>query len=439
MKILIRKDAPRKHLIIVGLLVSFTLASMPGCSGGPGIQSARRGDLQELRKLLARESLRPEQVRRLAAETLSREVIKAKDREDREFIHSLRSCAAPLQDALTERGQLRDGVGAEAQLLLLESGAFKGDPNQYAEDPDGAWRAISARSRLNDGEARRRYFSDPDERVRRAALLAAAEVNDEADVAELLEVSRVDPDPLCRRRAFQSLAQIGGERVADALVDRFDRADEESKLAIVDAWSSKALYGIRGRRQLTRLLSHKDGYPSLHAAALLCADPDEAVKNQGMTRLLRFSEQGTPEERRVALRLLPGTEARTTQALVKATKAEDLDVAIIAWARLLQSPRHREASLQRLREWADSKDPLAYQARAAISTLGDSAILPLMRRQSTDEDPQRRLLAGGALLRLRSFDDIALLLADEDIHVRRSIACRVVAEPYHPRFDETDH
>src|SRR5690606_14158208 len=162
-----------------------------------------------------------------------------------------------------KRGETHEGVGAEATLLLVESGNFRGGTDRVDSETDDAWRAIAAREETTNGAQRRAYFLDPDERVRRTALLAALEAQDAENSAALLEASRLDPDPLCRNRATQSLSLIGGESVANALSDRYEEGPEEVKLAIVDAWGSSALYDFRGKEQLKRIVTHEEGYPAL--------------------------------------------------------------------------------------------------------------------------------------------------------------------------------
>jgi hypothetical protein len=152
---------------MIGRCAPFLMvAVLSACSTLPGLRAAREADYDSLRKTLETERLSPGQVRRLAQETLSTEVVRAKDREDREFIGGLRGCTSPLFGALERRSTTRDGVGAEAALLLLEAGRLDGSAKKFASEKDGAWRALSARDAKRDGDLRRKYFSDDDERVR---------------------------------------------------------------------------------------------------------------------------------------------------------------------------------------------------------------------------------------------------------------------------------
>lgn len=412
-----------------GTLGVVVLLAAVGCSSLPGLTSARNADFDSLRKVLEKEELSPAQVRRLAKETLSAEVVRAEDRRDREFIRSLRSCANPLHGALEKRSEREDGVGAEAALLLLEGGRLDERVGKYRNAEDGAWRALAARASKNDDEARQRYFTDPDERVRRTALSAALEAADPGDVPHLLEVSRLDPDPLTRNRAFQTLAKIGGPQVSVALEDRFDVADEELRLAIVDAWGKPALYTAGGREELRRLLTHEHGFDALHAAHLLAKDDDESLRNRALHRLIRFSKDGSAEERRMAIRFLPSHEKATVARLLELTETEDAQVAVIAWARLLGNRHYQKRAQKNLFEWADSDAPVAFQARAALAAGGDEGVLPLMLEQMRSKLPENRKVAGNGLVRLGALSEVAPLLADEDEGVRRDIACRILRRP----------
>ncbi len=411
-------------------LLTWTLAGAlflsTACSSLPGLRSARSADFEALRKTLAKEELSPGQVRRLAKEVLSAEIVRAKDREDRAFVSGLGACSAPLHPALRKRAETRDGVGAEAALLLLEDGKLRGGTRRYADEENGAWRALSARDSARDGELRRSYFTDVDERVRRAALLAALEAGDEEDVEELLEVARLDPDPLTRNRAYQTLGKVGGKRVALALQDRFVTADEQLRLAIVDAWSQPGIYEQGGRRQLARLLTHESGLDALVAASVLAREENESLRNRGMNRMLYFADEGTTDERRLAARLLPAGSGVTTKKLVELTKAQDPQVALIAWARLLGDARHRDAAQRTLLAVARKDTSEGFQARSALAATGDERILPFMKEQMKSSSPENRRVAGTALVRLGAYPELAPLLADENPEVRHVVACRAL-------------
>ncbi len=406
-----------------------------GCASVPGIGKARAGDYDGLRKILENETLSAGDVRKLAQATLSGEVTRAQDREDRAFVRSLRSCPRPLIGALRERSKTLDGVGGEAALVLVEAGEWRARKGKYLAADDGAWRAVSARQTQRKPAERRAFFTDPDERVRRAALSAALDAQDPEDIPLLLEVSRLDPDPLCRSLAYQTLGQMGGKRVALALVDRFSVAEEQEALFIVDAWGKLPLFSAGGKEQLSRLVNKGDGMSTLSAAGILARDGDESTRNLALTRLTRFMRDGSRDERRLAIRLLPHGLGAMDEELIRATKAEDEEVAVIAWARLLSRDAHKRNAQERLTQWAKTSTSLGYQARAALAASGDADVLPLLKKQALATDPTTRRVAGQGLLRLGAFDAAALLLADKDSEVRRDIACRALALPPRPNVE----
>ncbi len=419
--------SPRAFRTAVAGALLFGLPLLSGCSSTPGLKQAQHADYDGLRRTLSEHNLSASQTRRIAQAVLSADVRSAKDREDRDFVRSLRACSSKLTGALTERAETADGVGAEAALLLLESGNWNKNPQSFKDAEDGAWRALAARAATLDGKQRRKFFVDDDERVRRAALSAALETADAKDLPALLEVSRLDPDHLTRNRAYQTMGRIGGPEVTAALRDRYLPADEELRLAIVDAWGQPRVFKAGGERELTRIMTHESGFPSLHAASILVRKSESDLANQAATRLERFVIDGTPQERRLALRVLPIERSDTTPLLVAQTKNDDQEVALIAWARLLGSPKYEKSAQKALSEWARSDSHLAYQARAALAASADDRILPLLIRQSEDDDPETRQVAGYGLVRLGSWPYIARLLADPEPAVRHAVACRAVA------------
>lgn len=415
------------HARLLHLTAVCALLFSTACSSLPGKGSAQSADFAALRKTLERERLQPSQVRRLAREVLSAEIVRAKDREDRAFVSGLGACSEPLSKALKQRARTHDGVGAEAALLLLEDGRLTDATKRFQDEEDGAWRALAARAASREDELRRTYYLDNDERVRRAALLAALEAKDKDDVEALLEVARLDPDPLSRNRAYQVLGLVGGKRVALALRDRFETADEELRLAIVDAWARPQMYEKGGRGQLTRLLTRESGFEALYAASVLTKDGDETLRNRAINRLLSFTKEGTTEERRLAARLLPRGTKGTTMRLLELTKSEDREVAVIAWARLLGDPEQKELAHATLLTWAKEETSVGLQARSALSVTGDERILPFMKQQMRSKAPESRRVAGAALVRLGAYTELAPLLADEEPSVRRTVTCQVLA------------
>lgn len=400
-----------------------------GCRGPSGaVRSAYEADLASLRAEIGREqragTIDRERARSIARAVLEREVASADDAAVPR-IRALRACAPPLYDALRLRAEKPDAVGAEAAMILLEDGQLRGSPFElYRTSERGAWRAVAARdteARAARGQ-RLAFFSDPDERVRRAALHSAVAAPDTRDAEALLEVSRVDPDPMARSLAIRALGRLGGERTALALKDRWERADEALRLAIVDAWAQPKTFNVGGRTQLLRLVEQDDGVPALSAAAALLRSNDSA-REGALRKLLQATRDGSTEERRLAVRLLPASTEEALDALRKASDDRDPEVRVLANARLLDTPSERIGAQKVLREMAQGRGSPALQARAALAAFGDTSVAPRLREQLDDERSSHRKVAALGLLRLDRPGDAAIIFADESPSVRTEVAC----------------
>lgn len=366
-------------------------------------------------------------LRAVALAVIERELDAATGREGRAFVQALGSCEGAVRPLLARRARQTDAVGTDAAMLLLESGHYRGpNPTRYRADENGGLRALAARETEHDDDARRRYFVDPDERVRRAALRAALRAQDETDIPRLLEVARLDPDVVTRGLALGTLGAMGNEEVVSRLWDRYELADEPTRLGIVDAFAGEALLARGGRDKLAFLVDTTDGFVALHAAYLLDR-LSTAVKDKGATRLLRFAKEGTSDERRLALRWLdPGGED-VEAALLEATTDDDPSVAIIGWARLLRSPNHRAKAEDGLLELAAGPDASRYEALSALAAGGSARVLPQLEELLLAEDARTRKVAGLGLVRLGEERRAAVLLADDSAPVRQAIACRLLA------------
>jgi HEAT repeat protein len=390
---------------------------------------ARRGDFPAVRETLKKAE--KTDVPRLALEVLSYEIRSAEDIEDRAFIASLRPCAAPVDRVLSKRTKTKDALGGEAALLLYELDRYNGPrPKRFRSSPEGAWRALAARATASDDAQRVAYFVDDDERVRQAALEAAVEAKDERDLPALLEVSRLDPSPYIRSRALYALGQLGGARVHHALLDRLDAPTDDLELAALDALSQPGVGAVDDYQSLVRLVDTDRGTLGLHAAYLLTQlahRPDvkdkQTLVRTGTERLLSFTKDGSEEEQRLALRLLPASDPSTEAALLEATQHANPEVRVIAWARLLGRPKHRPAAETALLGLAKDKDRVAYQARSALAAGGSEAVLPYFQEQAKSPHIELRLLAGQAFVRLGRDQELAPLLADPSERIRRTLAC----------------
>ena len=418
----------RSFPILFAQLITLLLAI--SCVNSSALRHAQRGQRLQLKSELARKTPSPGQARELSRAVLNHEIKAAQDRQDRQFIQTLRGCSSGLPGALVSRAKTHDGVGAEAAMILLELDQFDA-PERFASDDDGAWRALAARASSERPETRQKYYLDPDERVRRAALIAAREAHDPADADHLLEIARLDPDPITRSHAILTLGTYKSERVSGALHDRFMKMDEALRLAVVQAWGTPELYAHGGQKELERLVAHNTGLEVVAAASILARDLAPEVKNPAMTRMIRFMNEGTTDEQRLALIMMPVSSVDTTSALIEKTHAEDTQVAIIAWSRLLSHPTFQKRAEDQLTTLATSSpDPsLVLQAEAALAAGGSIKVEPLLKNRLGDKDPSIRKVSGIGLVRLGLIAEAAALLADEDADVRRTIACRISAAP----------
>jgi HEAT repeat protein len=410
------------------------------CRLPPAQAQARAGDFVALRATLATPESRKTDVGRLAREVLAYEIKSSDNIDDRSFIASLRPCAVKIDGPLLERSKTRDAVGGEAALLLYEIGEYRGPaPKRFQSSPEGAFRALAARATKDDHAQRVAYFVDDDERVRQAALEAAVEAKDERDLPALLEASRLDPSPYIRSRALYALGQLGGARVHHALVDRLVTPNADLQLAVLDALAQPGVAAVDDYAALVHASESREGTLALHAAYLLSqlAARPKTVPQQGTlaatgtARLLAFAEQGSEEERRLALRLLPASAQETESLLLTAAKDPNPEVRVLAWARLLGRDKHRAAAEGALLELAKGSHRVAYQARSALAAGGSLAVLPHFEEQAAAPQVELRRLAGQAFIRLGRDQELAPLLADPSESVRRTLACgRIAAERY---------
>src|SRR5690606_29621863 len=90
------------------------------CVNSSALRHAQRGERLALKSELHNKTPKPAQARELSRAVLNREIEVAQDRQDRQFIRTLRGCSAGLSSALASRAKIHDGVGAEAAMILLE-------------------------------------------------------------------------------------------------------------------------------------------------------------------------------------------------------------------------------------------------------------------------------------------------------------------------------
>lgn len=424
----------RVSFVRLELLTATVLLFASACRTDGAVEAALHGNLKTLQAEIQQAQragrLDRDAVEELAQAVAGREVRSAKGMPAVERVRSVRACAAPLYPVLQDRSTRPDDIGAEAALILLEANRLR--PNQavhdYAESSSGAWRAVAARASFgpSHGLLRRQFFQDPDERVRRAALQAALVAKDPADLPELLEAARLDPDSLSRSQATRAAGAIGGKDTVLRLVDRFARADGDVRMVIVEAYAMPASFSAGGEAQLVKIAETEKGELAIAAASELFRQSSE-FKELGAQVIARAVADSTRAERQYAIRIASVDHPEMLKAIEAASKDDDPYVRVMAHAKLVLLDGHKAKSLAELKKLAQSKGADGVQARAALAAAGDESVVPQLKDQLGSRNAEHRKLAARGLLRLGIYPEVATLLGDENPDVRTAVACNVLA------------
>lgn len=415
-------------------LVVLLAALAVGCGTASVVQTALHGDLASLKREIRQDQqqgkLDKGRVEDLAHAVAGRELRSATGPAALHRVQQLRACSGSLTAVLEDRASRPDDVGGAAALILLEQHHLDGGAAlaRYAESSSGAWRAVAARAATGakDGELRRRFMADPDERVRRAALSAALDARDPFDLDTLLESARLDPDSLARSTATRAIGAIGGEHAVLALEDHWDRADDPTRMAIVDAWAMPASAKSGGTRELLALVERESSLPALAAADALIRLGAEGAA-QGRAALARAITDGTQAEQSTAMQTAPIDDPDVRKALDKTMASPDPAVREMAAARLLQVAEARNKARRVLVELAKGKDSTALEARAALATAGEGQVRPALVGQLASHKPEERRQAALGLIQLGDWSHAATALADDDPSVRTATACSILS------------
>lgn len=403
------------------------------CASPQVVKTALGGDLAALKREVASArkagGLDEGTVRELAIAVLRREIQSMRGEYAPDLLASFSECVKPVISTLEDRAATEGDVAAAAQLLLLSLDEL--DPedaiSRFSKAEAGAFRAVAARASVGPefGKLRREFLLDPDPRVRKSALKAALAELDPADIPLLFESSRVDPDPGCRSLAIRALGLSGGERAVRVLRDRFEQADESTKMAIAEAWSLPKSLAAGGDEMLVWLAQTGDGLPAVTAAVGL--GRHDKLREVGTGVLLRLLEQGTSTERRVVVQVAPLDDTRLLAA-VRKVAANDADVSVRAQAliRLLSLPGDAEKAKLGLVGLLADKGDAALIAEQALARHGDQSVAPRLLRRLQTDGVEHRQLAAFALLDLQRYSDAADGLADAHPKVRASVACEIV-------------
>ncbi|RYZ03000.1 MAG: hypothetical protein EOO73_29190 [Myxococcales bacterium] len=401
------------------------------CSGArPEVRAALTGSLPELQQQIARAEqdgpLSDARLKELARAVAEREIAGAGGRDAAEQVAVFRSCLPQVSGALEDRASRGDEAAAVANLLLFEAGKRSASDfvARYREADSGAFRALAARAATSPAHAelRRRYFTDPDERVRRAAFDAALRAPVASHLPDLLEAARLDPSGANRARAAQAAGRVGTEAAVLGLSDLFSSGDEQEQLAVLDAWSEPRSYHAGGERELSRALS-RPGLVSVSAASLLLRSRESRAA--AVAVLARAIADGTDDERRLALSSAPLSERTVKEALEKAAKSPSPAVTPLVLARLAELPGAGPQARARLEKLAEDKSDYGLDASYALARLGSLRAVSRVEQELSHARSARRLRAALTLASLGKTQHLAPRLGDRDPFVRATLSCRL--------------
>lgn len=412
-------------------LVTVLAVASAACGGvRPEVKAALTGSLPELQREVAQAeksgSLDRSRLRDLARAVAEREIVGAGGADGAGQVALFRPCLSEVETALSQRAERGDEPAAVATLLLFEAGK-RSAPDlvaRYQEADSGAFRAVAARASLSptDAELRRRYFTDPDERVRRSAFEAAIKAPNAAQLPDLVEAARLDPSASNRARAAQAIGRIGTEPAVLGLLDLYTGGDEQEQMAVLDAWSQSPSYAHGGERELSRALS-KGGMVSLSAATLLLRSRESRAA--AVAVLARAIADGSDEERRTALMMAPLSDPSVKKALEKAAKSPSPEVTPLVLGRLAELPGAGPAARASLEKLAADKSDYGLEANYTLARLGSLRAIARVQQELSHQRSARRLRAAITLASLGKLEHLAPRLADSDPYVRASLACHL--------------
>jgi hypothetical protein len=424
--------------VLVIVAAGLASAGSAGCAVSPVVRAAEQGHFEGLRERLAASvaqgTLKKGEATDFARAIAKGEIQRASGDAGYVRLSELRRCAREIDGLLGDRADKRDDFGAAAAMVQVEeNGASTWRYGKWAHTPpgapEGAWRALGARSLTSggDGTLRRQLIADPYDDVRRNALHAAGEAADEDDTEALLEAARVDPYVAARKEAILAAGAVGGERVVNALKDLWPRAEPDVREAIVKGWAADRAMRTGGREQLGWVVGTQTGRPVLVAALLLVKAGGEG-SGEAMGALERAVKNGPTADRVKAIEEAPATDA-LKDALEKAEADPDEAVAAAVMKRrlsTLKDPAARAALVAKLLPMASGSGAGAPTAREALALAGVREILGVLEKDGASPDPLTRVQAGSTLAMLGEFGRAAVVAADPEPHVRTSVACEIL-------------
>jgi hypothetical protein len=430
------------------------------------MRAADAGDADALRQSLTTErDLDHGDAREIARRFMGQQIVTAQGGVGEKSLAGLEPCAALFDDALRARAEHDDELAARAMMLRIDAGQVP--MMRHVDRVTSAhahWRAVGARSLgvaapspalkgdddelVKAGVWRRALMLDPSTDVRVAALRAAHDAADPADVGHVLEAGRLDPDETVRSVAIQAAGKIGTLDAVRGLADIWVDANEDARLAIVGAWVSSArkgrAHGPVGCRQaddasascaawhkLMRVSDMGASMPSLIASLELIHDvaPADATSVEGNAAAVveRMIDDESTRVRVEAIQSAPLSWAHLAEAIVDASKGHDELVAVAALARMAElGGRERRDAIAALRKLARKDGLGAERARFALATLRDGDVVKLLETDAKAKSAEQRANAATRYALLGEVNAALALLADSDPRVRSRAACAIL-------------
>jgi HEAT repeat protein len=421
--------------------VAALCVSGAGCAAPAAVRMADRGDYASLRAALAARQragdLSNDEAASIARSVVTEGLRSAPPPDAVSRVRDVWACARDVDSALASRMAVHDDGGAQAALARVDARSLgPGDVRKFRSDDQAPWRAVGARSLVEDDDrdARLKALVDSSPLVRRQAARVAREVADPRDMAALADVARIDPEPIVRTEAVRAIAALAraadsGVDVATLLRDLWTVADEALREDIAIAWASAGVWGAGGREALRVLVAGGGGPGVIEGAAAILRRPDVDPEMAGIAVgvLTRAIEGGS---RRVRLQAIaeapldPKHAAAFLGPTRQAAKDSDLEVKVSALSRLAGAGVAE--AVPDLEVLAQPASPVADRARFALATAGDRRVQAWLEQDLAADQPEARISAANALATLGMAARAAPLLADSDASVRLRAACTIV-------------
>jgi hypothetical protein len=163
---------------------------------------------------------------------------------------------------------------------------------------------------------------------------------------------------------------------------------------------------------------------SVSAATLLLRSRESRAA--AIAVLARAIENGSDDEKRVALGSAPLDDPSIREALKKAGTSPSPQLTPLVLARLTELPGEAPKARAALERLARDDSDYGLEANYTLLRFGSASALRRIERELDHERASRRLRAAVTLAALGKTERLAPLLADSDPFVRASVACQVL-------------